>query len=51
MESLEWLKLDLNVAEISAAQDAKCTKNQCVWKYTYTVTKLRVKQVTYDSKI
>ena len=48
---LDWLKIDLNEAEIIAAQDYKHTKNECEWKYTYTVLKLRVKQVTYESKI
>ena len=45
-ESQDWLKIDLNAAEIITVQDYKPTKNECEWKYTYTVLKLRVKQVT-----
>ena len=43
------LKINLNAAEIRNVQDYLCTKNQCEWKSTYTVLKLRVKQVTYES--
>ena len=44
-EHLYWLKIDVNGAKISTVQDYKCIKNQCEWKYTYIVLKLRVKQV------
>ena len=50
-EHLGWLKINLNAAEIITTQDYKCTKNKCEWKYTYTVIKLRVEQVTYVPKI
>ena len=40
IDHLDWLKIDLNRAEINSE-----------WKYTYTMLKLRVKQVTYKSKI
>ena len=49
-EHLDWLKIDLNVAEIRTVQDCKHTKNSCECKYIYTVLKLRVKQVTYEPK-
>ena len=42
-EHPDWYKRDLNAAEIITVQDYKCTKNQCEWKCTYTVLKLRVK--------
>ena len=45
------LKIESNVAEIITVQDYKCTKNVHGSKDTYTVSKLRVKQVTYESKI
>ena len=45
-EHLDWLKIDLNVAEIRTVQDCKHNKNSCECKYIYTVLKLRVKQVT-----
>ena len=47
-EHLDWLKIDLNVAEMIIVQDRKGAKNQCEWKYINTVLKVRVKQVTYD---
>ena len=43
-EPQDWLKIDLNAAEIITVQDYKPTKNECECKYTYTVS--RVKQVT-----
>ena len=46
-EYLDWLKIDLNVAKTITVQDYKHTKNWCEWKYTYTMLKLRVKQVTW----
>ena len=36
-EHLDWLKIDLNAAEIITVQDYKRTKKYCEWKYTYTV--------------
>ena len=50
-EHLDWLKIDLNGAKIIAVPGYKGTKNYCEWKYTYTMLKLRIKQVTYESKI
>ena len=50
-EHLDWLKIDLNVIKIITVQDYRCRKHLCEWKYTYTVLKLRVKQVTHESKI
>ena len=47
---LDWLKIDLNVAKISTVQDYRCSKNSCEWKHIYIVLKLRVKQVTNESK-
>ena len=45
-EHLDWHKIDLNAAKIITVQDYNHTKNQCEWKYTYTVLKLgTVKQV------
>ena len=46
-EHPDWLKIDFNAAEI--IQDYN--KKKCEWKYTYTVLKLRVKQVIYESNI
>ena len=46
---LDWFKVDLNASK--TIQDYKDTKNYCEWKYTYTMLKLRVKHVTYKSKI
>ena len=45
------LKIESSVAEIITVQDYKRTKNANGSKDTYTVSKLRVKQVTYESKI
>ena len=50
-EHLNWLKIDLNAAEIITIQDYKHAQNWCEWKYTYKVLKLRVKQLIYDSNI
>ena len=50
-EHLDRLKIDLNAAEIIIFQGYKRTKNYCKWEYTYAVLKLRVKQVTYESKM
>ena len=50
-EHLDWLKIDLNVAETITVQDYKHKEKQCEWKYTYTVLKLRAKQVIYESNI
>ena len=49
-EHLDWLKIDLNAAEVITAQDNKRKKNYCDGKLTYTMLKLRVKLVTYESK-
>ena len=49
-EHLDWLKIDLDAAKISTVQDYKRTKHLCEWKYTHIVLKLRVKQVTYESR-
>ena len=43
----DWLKIGLNAAEIITVQDYKLKKKT----NTYTVLRLRVKQVTYGSKI
>ena len=48
-EHLDWLKIDSNAAEIIIVQDYN--KNKSEWKYTYTVFKLRVKVVIYESNI
>ena len=51
-EHLDWLKTDLNAAKITTVQDYKhIKKNYCKCKYSYTVLKLRVNQVIYESKI
>ena len=39
------------MVKIIIIQDYNCTKNECEWKFTYTVIKLRVKQVRYESKM
>ena len=49
-ENLHWLKIDLNAAEIITVEDY-IHKKKCDWTYTYTVLKLRVKQVADESKI
>ena len=48
-EHLDWLKIDYNAAKITTVQDYN-KKNWFEGKYTYTVLKLRVKQVIYESK-
>ena len=50
-EHLNLLKIDLNAAEIITIQDYKHAQNQCEWKNTYKVFKIRVKQVIYESSI
>ena len=45
-EHLDWFKIDLNATEISTVQDYKCTES-----HVNIVLKLRVKQVTYESKM
>ena len=47
-EHLDWLKIDLNAVKTITVQDYK-GKKKCEWKYIYTVLKLRVKQVIYES--
>ena len=46
-DHLDWLKIDLNVAEIITVQDYKCKKINLNGK-THIVLKLRVKHVTYN---
>ena len=48
IKHLDWLKIGLNAAEIITVQDYKLKKKKT---NTYTVLRLRVKQVTYGSKI
>ena len=50
-EHLDWLKIHLNVVKITTVQDYKHLKEQCEWNNIYTVSKLRVKQEKYESRI
>ena len=52
-EHLDWLKIDLNAAEIITVQDYKHTKKTNMDGSTHgsTVLRLRVKKVIHESKI
>ena len=51
LEHLSFLEIDLNGTKIITVQDYKSTKHYCGWKCRYRVLKLRLKRVTYESKI